>query len=119
MKRSGLTLLEIVLTVTLLSILFAGLFNLHEARKTSIEGIKANTFAIFAMESLKNRVLFLKESGELNLKNWEALSPGIFTSRNWQLTWAKLEKPEGSFLKFKLADLQSPQKRAFFQEVPY
>lgn len=118
MKRSGLTLLETVLTVTLLSILLSSMFRLNEARRDTLNAIKANTFALYATESLKNKVLCLKDQGKISLENGTDISAGVFDSKNWQLTSEATSSVGGDVLKLTLQNLRSPQKREFILEVP-
>ncbi|GAB4279805.1 MAG: hypothetical protein Kow0029_23890 [Candidatus Rifleibacteriota bacterium] len=118
MNRSGLTLLEIVLTLTLMSMLLAGVYKLNDARKETLKVIKSNTFAVFAIESLKNRILLMQPSGELSEKDMNALSDSVIMNENWMVSFSEDTKIEdGRKLTIKLYDKKSAQKRVYVKEL--
>lgn len=55
-NRSGLTLIELSLTVIFFSIMFLGIFNLLNTHRFVVKRLKNNTTAIFFLESARNYI---------------------------------------------------------------
>jgi hypothetical protein len=115
MKKSGLTLIETSLTVSLLVIFLAGLHNLNQARGQAIQTIQQNTFAMYALETAKNRALLLRDAGHFNDETRESLTQKLFTQRGWAVD-ARLD---GDKLQIDLFALQKLRKRRFSLEVDF
>ena len=83
MNRKGLTLMETLLTTVLLGILFSSLFKLNSIRQETIAAMRANTTALYALESARNYVLLMNENANLPVKEIEP--PGRFANPNLYL----------------------------------
>ncbi len=55
-NRSGLTLMELSLTIVFISILFTGIFNLLQTQRFVVKRLRNNTAAIFFLESARNYI---------------------------------------------------------------
>jgi hypothetical protein len=114
MKKSGLTLMEILLTSALMIIFLSGAYKLSDARRNTIQAIQANNFAMFAVESLKNQTLSLIEQGAGPTISGEWLEKTMIKSKNWKVAYV-YNDPGFSL---RLTNRKSAQKRSFYLEVP-
>lgn len=62
-KKSGMTLMEISLTILLLSVLMMGLFHFLQVQRSVGQRLQNNTAALFLLESMRNHVKRELESG--------------------------------------------------------
>ncbi len=61
--RNGMTLIEISLSITLVSILLLGLFELSQVQRHVIRRLQHNTTALFLLESIKNQIKYELDQG--------------------------------------------------------
>ena len=85
MKKSGLTLMEVLLTTVLFSILLAGIFGLSDSQKKTIDLMKDNNLALFTFESLKNKALHYNEMLQLKGELKKSFAGKILDDEKWQI----------------------------------
>ncbi len=107
-SRIGLTLMELVITMVLLTILISSLFRLNSNRIVTLQAINDNTIALFAAESAKNRALLESESPE----TVETL-PAVFPDEGWQIR----SSAQGQVVKITLQKAGVKKPRLFHTEV--
>jgi prepilin-type N-terminal cleavage/methylation domain-containing protein len=77
MKNKGLTLIEVILTISLMAIFFASSSKLVSNQRIVNQALSDNNLAIYITESLRNRVLVDFRNGEtidsINLDNYKQL----------------------------------------------
>ncbi|MDD3146564.1 MAG: prepilin-type N-terminal cleavage/methylation domain-containing protein [Candidatus Riflebacteria bacterium] len=61
--RHGMTLIEISLTITLVSIMLLGLFELSQVQRNVVRRLQNNTTALFLLESIKNQIRYELDQG--------------------------------------------------------
>lgn len=111
LKRSGMTLMEMVLTLVLLGILTTSLFQLNEHRLATLRSIQGNTVALYALESAKNHTLLLRDAGNRPIEGSDPA--GIFPKKDWKVEWIS----DQGLVKIRLQDQRSAQKRIYTTEV--
>ncbi|MEW6711023.1 MAG: hypothetical protein AB1403_14445 [Candidatus Riflebacteria bacterium] len=111
MNSKGLTLTEILLSTVLMSILILSLFRFSSSRIEAVKAVRANTIALFTMESAKNYILLMGEEG--NKKVEGADSTAIFPRNRWKHDW----RETGGAVKIRLADLKAQPGRIYSCEV--
>lgn len=109
--RSGITLLEISLTIFLLSFLLASLFKLNSGRMAALQAVRSNTIALFSLESAKNKLLLMNESGNHGLAGNEPYD--FLPRKNWHFRWYS----DNGLATIGLIDSRSPQKRTYITQV--
>jgi len=56
-RRRGVTLVDLLLTLSLATILFAGSFRMVVAERHALSVARDNSIALFALEGLRNRII--------------------------------------------------------------
>ncbi|MGM0601124.1 MAG: hypothetical protein ACQETH_15045 [Candidatus Rifleibacteriota bacterium] len=115
MKKSGLTLLETLLTAVLLSILLAGLFSLSHSQKKTIDLMQDNNFALFTLESLKNKALHYNDNLSLESNLKPSFYRNIIDEDRWKINF-KLEEQTLFITTFKKKKNKT-EKRRYIKKV--
>lgn len=108
-KKRGLTLMEILLTTVLMSILTASLFKLNSHRSETLQVIKNNTIALYALESARNHTLMLYENGNGEVRE----ATGILPKNSWSGEWSV----DKNLVTIKLQNKKSTLGRIYQTEV--
>ncbi len=83
--RAGMTLIEISLTVTLVSIMLLGLFELSQVQRNVIRRLQHNTTALFLLESIKNQIKYeLSQGVKLTDLHSEGLNK-LISNQAWKI----------------------------------
>ena len=74
-NKTGLTLMEMTLTITLVSILLTALFGLTDMQRDVVRRLQHNTSALYLLESIRNHIRYELSQGltidELNTDNFQ------------------------------------------------
>lgn len=85
MNKNGLTLVETLLTGVLLWILLAGIFELSGSQRKTVNLMQNNNFALFALESIKNKALHYNENSKLENELNDSFFGQILNKNKWQV----------------------------------
>lgn len=107
-SRIGLTLMELVITMVLLTILISSLYRLNSNRIVTLQAINDNTIALFAAESSKNRALL-----ELESPGAVQTLPAVFPDEGWLIR----SSSQGQIVKIALQKAGVKNPRIFHTEV--
>ncbi|MFZ5953345.1 MAG: hypothetical protein ACOYXC_21750 [Candidatus Rifleibacteriota bacterium] len=94
-----------------MSILILSLFSFNSSRIEAVKAVRANTIALFTMESAKNYLLLMGEEG--NKKVDGADSTTIFPRNRWKHEW----RETNGVVKIRLVDLKAEPGRIYSCEV--
>jgi hypothetical protein len=96
-----------------MSIFFTGMFKFSQARTISLEAVKQNTFALYALETLKNRALILHQANRLEKFPLDEFASGLASMRNWKLDTVRSDNT----MVFTLTPINAKITRSFKLEV--
>lgn len=112
-RKSGMTLMETSLTITLVAIMLLGLFELSQVQRNVVKRLQNNTTALFLLESIKNQINYELDNGAtLTEVSDESLKP-LISNPEWVIKLEPLN--EGKQLQVSLHNSLAGRYGALYQ----